>query len=459
MTTSYKVLGQGVDYLKYSTNEDSSAIISKLKIKNTSYPGRVSVSVSDNSSIELSLDESFPNAGNGSPYSIVFQPNRKILLVGSFTTIDGTTRNRIARLNSDGTLDTVFNPNANALVSAIAIQPDGKIVVAGQFTSIGDAAFFGSSRNYLARLNPDGSVDFGFNPNANNYVNEIAIQPDGKILVGGQFTSIGGGARAFFARLNSDGTLDTGFTPPNSEYGVIAIALQPDGKIVAGGLFATPGGATSYSRIVRLNPNGSLDTGFNSNRDLSNSNDITSFAIQSDGKILVTSFGSVPTTLERLNSNGVLDTSFNPANNGTVSAIAIQPDGKIFIGGEFTTIGGVARSRIARLNSDGTLDAGFRLPTLTGFGANVHSIALSQNGHVVFGGNFVGIGSVTRSYLARLKEPLLNSSYLIKNKEILFDESIEISGGIVIDPDSSLIVESESGENIVIQAYGIEETV
>jgi uncharacterized delta-60 repeat protein len=451
MTTSYKILGQAVDYLKYSTNEDSSAIISKLKIKNTSYPGRVSVSVSDNSSIELSLDESFPNAGNGAPYSIVFQPNRKILVGGQFNEIAGVPRNYIARLNSDGTLDTGFNPDANALVNAIAIQPDGKILVGGQFTTMG-----GVTRNRIARLNSDGTLDTGFNPDANNMVHAIAIQPDGKIIVAGDFTTISGVTRSRIARLNADGSLDAGFTPPTTQFGVRAIALLSDGKIIVGGFFATP---TGQKRIVRLNPNGGLDASFEFNRDLSNSNDIDVLAIQSDGKILAGSFGTSPITLERLNSNGVLDTSFNPTLNASPRAIAIQPDGKIFIGGDFTTINGVTRSRIARLNADGSLDAGFSLPELIGFGANVNSIALSQNGHVVFGGGFVGIGSVTRSYLARLKEPLLNSSYLIKNKEILFDESIEISGGIVIDPDSSLIVESESGENIVIQAYGIEETV
>jgi hypothetical protein len=89
----------------------------------------------------------------------------------------------------------------------------------------------------------------------------------------------------------------------------------------------------------------------------------------------------------------------------------------------------------------------------------VISLALQTDGKILVGGSFTTVGGTTRNYIARIKESLPNSSYLIKNKEILFDESVEISGGIVIDPDSSLIVESESGENIIIQAYGIEETI
>lgn len=108
---------------------------------------------------------------------------------GSFTSAGGSTRNRIARFNANGTLDTEFNPNAStsrSVVNAIVVQPDGKILVGGSFTRIG-----GSTRNRIARLNTNGTLDTGFNPNVRNgIVNTIAIQSDGKILVGGTFTSV-----------------------------------------------------------------------------------------------------------------------------------------------------------------------------------------------------------------------------------------------------------------------------
>ncbi|WP_198973132.1 delta-60 repeat domain-containing protein, partial [Xylophilus sp. ASV27] len=88
---------------------------------------------------------------------------------------------------------------------SLAVQPDGKVLVGGGFTQLG-----GQTRTYLARLNADGSLDTGFNPDANNAVYSLAVQPDGKVLVGGAFTQLGGQTRNRLARLNADGSLDTG---------------------------------------------------------------------------------------------------------------------------------------------------------------------------------------------------------------------------------------------------------
>src|SRR5207244_3681952 len=126
-------------------------------------------------------------------FATAVQPDGKILIGGNFVTVLGVTRNNIARLNTDGTLDTVFNPNAGSVgnhVYAIAVQADGKILVGGDFTSIG-----GETRNRIARLDATTGLADSFNPNANNDVNSIAVQADGKILVGGRFTDIGGETR------------------------------------------------------------------------------------------------------------------------------------------------------------------------------------------------------------------------------------------------------------------------
>jgi uncharacterized delta-60 repeat protein len=145
---------------------------------------------------------------NGPVSTLMEQPDGKIVLGGEFTSVAGQPRNRIARLNPDGSLDASFNPGAGGTVNALAIQPDGKIVLGDGFWSVG-----GQSRNHIARVNPDGSLDAAFNPNADSSVNALAIQPNGKIVLGGSFMSVGGQARHGFARLNADGTLDSSFPP------------------------------------------------------------------------------------------------------------------------------------------------------------------------------------------------------------------------------------------------------
>src|SRR5207245_1237276 len=171
----------------------------------------------------------------------------KILIGGAFTTLSPNggatvTRNRIARLNPDGTLDTAFNPNASDIVQSIAVQADGKILVGGFFTSIG-----GQTRNRIARLNPDGTLDTTFNPNANNIVHSIAVQADGKILAGGFFNganSIGGQTRNYIARLDPITGLADSFDPNADNFVRGSIVVQADGKILAGGDFTTIGGAS-----------------------------------------------------------------------------------------------------------------------------------------------------------------------------------------------------------------------
>ncbi|MGB9473772.1 MAG: delta-60 repeat domain-containing protein, partial [Candidatus Udaeobacter sp.] len=140
-----------------------------------------------------------------------------------------------------------FDPNANNDVRAFAVQADGKILVGGFFTRMG-----GQTRNRIALLNPDGSLDATFDPNANFFVEALAMQADGKILVGGLFTSIGGQTRNRIARLNSDGSLDASFDPNANDF-VFAVAVQVDGKILVGGAFQFIGGQPR-NRIARLNP-------------------------------------------------------------------------------------------------------------------------------------------------------------------------------------------------------------
>ena len=155
--------------------------------------------------------------------------------------------NYVGCLNADGTLDTGFNPGANNAVYSLALQADGKILVGGNFTTLG-----GQSCLYIGRLNANGTLDTGFNPGASGSVSSLAVQADGKILVGGYFTTLGGQSCSHIGRLNADGTLDTNFNPGASSY-VYSLAVQADGKILAGGYFTTLGGQ-SRSCIGRRTP-------------------------------------------------------------------------------------------------------------------------------------------------------------------------------------------------------------
>lgn len=340
----------------------------------------------------LSLDPAF-NAGLDSFIrSTSVQPDGKIVIGGFFNTVASVTRNRIARLNADGTLDAGFNPDANSIVLCTAVQADGKIVMGGQFTGVG-----ATTRNRIARINANGTLDTGFDPNADNLVSSVAVQPDGKILIGGYFTTVGGVGRNRIARLHADGTLDASFNPnPNGD--VNSVAVQADGKILIGGGFSTVG-AIGRNRIARLNADGTLDGAFNPNV----LGTVLNVAVQADGKIVIggqftTVGGQARNRLARLNADGTLDASFNPDVNGAVISTVLQADGQIVIGGTFTTVGGTARNNIARLRADGTLDPGFN-PNAN---SSVVSVALQADGQVLAGGNFTSIGGGSRNYFARL---------------------------------------------------------
>ena len=174
----------------------------------------------------------------------------------------------LAAAPSARTLDAL---NANVVggnfVLATAVQPDGKIIIAGHFTSV-----LGVPRSNIARLNANGNLDTGFDPKANGVVYSVAVQADGKILLGGYFSGLqpNGAAtatvRLFVARVNGDGGLDTDFDPKANIDGV-SVAVQADGKILLGGPFSTfqPNGAafaTTRQCVARVKADGSLDTGF-----------------------------------------------------------------------------------------------------------------------------------------------------------------------------------------------------
>ena len=332
---------------------------------------------------------------NGNVNAIAQQSDGKILIVGAFTLAGGSTRNRIARLNTDGTLDTGYDPNANGTISAIAIQSDGKAIVGGNFTTVG-----GTARNRIARINTDGTLDTGYNPDAAAGVKTIVIQSsDGKAIVGGDFTTIVGTSRNRIARLNTDGTLDTGYDP-NANNSVNGIAIQSDGKALVGGAFTTIV-ATARNRIARINTDGTLDTGYNPNANAA----VRVFKIQSDGKAIVggdftTMGGTARGYGARLNTDGTLDTGFaDPVlSGGTVYATEVQSDGSVVFGGDFTTASGITRNRIARVTSAGVLDLPYN-PNCSGL---VNALLIQANASLLVGHSGLTISGLSRAYLGRL---------------------------------------------------------
>jgi len=311
-----------------------------------------------------SLDMSF-NPGTGADdtvytpaiYTIAIQNDGKIIIGGLFATYNSMSRNWIARLNTDGMVDTTFNPGtgANCSVNTIVIQSDGKIIIGGCFTN-----YNGTNRNYIVRLNYNGTLDSTFNSGTgtDGAVYTTAIQSDGKIIIGGGFTTYNGTSRRCIARLNTDGNLDTTFNPGTGANGILTTAIQNDGKIIIGGDFFIYNGI-ERNYIARLNTDGTLDTTFNPG--IGANDAIGTISIQNDGKIIIggefTTYSNTGRNyIARLNINGTLDTTFNPGLGAGywVQTSAIQSDGKIMIGGNFSTYNGTSRNKIARLNGDVT---------------------------------------------------------------------------------------------------------
>lgn len=352
-------------------------------------------------------DSSFNVGGtgtNGAVLAMLRQADGRLLIAGNFTTYNGISRARIARLNADGSLDLSFDPGTgvNGTVNAMVLQPDGRIVLGGAFSQVN-----GISRQRIARLNADGSLDLSFDPGPNGFggqVRGIAVQADGKLLVGGDFNSYNGMPVARIARLNSNGTLDAGFDPgQGASAGVYAIALQNDGRVLIAGAFNSVNN-TPRNRVARLNANGSLDTSFDPGAGLGNT--VHALALQPDGRILIGGQFTTPhNRIARLNANGSLDASFEPGAgaNGLVRAVILQPDGRVLIGGDFTQFGGQWHRGVARLNANGSRDAGFTTGGgNTGPAGSIYGIAPEVSGRVVIAGLFSAFSGSPAGNIVRI---------------------------------------------------------
>jgi uncharacterized delta-60 repeat protein len=353
---------------------------------------------------------------NSTVRSVAVQSDDKIIVGGDFTSINGTTSNYIARLNADGTPDTTFSTNIgsgfNGKVDSVAVQSDDKIIVGGIFTSIN-----GTTSNYIARLNADGTPDTTFSTNIgsgfNSWVYSVAVQSDDKIIVGGIFNNIDGTTSNRIARLDADGTPDAAFsTNTGSGFNttVRSVAVQSDDKIIVGGYFTSINGTTS-NYIARLDADGAPDTTFSANIGSGFNSPVYSVAVQSDDKIIVGGFfddidGTTSSYIARLDADGTPDTTFS-ANIGSgfnrwVYSVAVQSDDKIIVGGIFSRINGTTSSGIARLNADGTPDTTFSTNTGSGLNNTVYSVAVQSDDKIIVGGFFTRMDGTTSNRIARL---------------------------------------------------------
>jgi len=339
--------------------------------------------------------------------AIEIQPDGKIVAAGRFTTIGPVSRKDVVRLNTDGSIDPSFNAGSganNGDIFVMKLQADGKILIGGSFNNIN-----GVFIRALARLNTDGSLDTSFEISGIDvtFTFDIDIQTDGKILISASNLM----GSFFVTRLSANGLNESGhgvplFRPGGSGFRISA--GQAKNRILVGGLFSYAVNGTTFENLARINSNGSIDPTFTANITNSSTFDIrVNVRSLAGGKILI--FGKFNTVnrvtrrnLAILNSDGSLDATFNPATSGpeTILTAAVQTDGKIIIGGRDFMFNNPLRGNIARLNSDGSVDRTFN----QGRGANgtVKTVKIRNNNKILIGGAFFRYHVYPRAGLAQI---------------------------------------------------------
>jgi uncharacterized delta-60 repeat protein len=369
-----------------------------------------------------SLDTSF-RTGTGMDATvncIALQPDNKVLFGGIFNLYNGVTRHKIVRVHPFGSLDTSFDSpitDSTAEVNSIAVQTNGQIIVGMDGTSA------------LLRLNSSGQIDPTFNigTGPNRGVEVVALQPDGKILIGGSFTEFNGVRRMRLARLNSDGTLDSSFDPlDGAEFTVFCLAVQEDGEILVGGQFSRFAGQM-YRNLVRLYSDGGVDTSFVPGAGPDQT--VYTIQLQPNGKPVIGGFfenydGHSQYAVARLNTDGSYDASFASLaelKEGTVFALELQRDGKIVVAGDMTS------AHLVRLNTDGSKDLTYQ-PGL-GPGDDVYAMAIQPDQKILIGGLFVAVDTNQVFFAARINSDLklLTPS---KNGAVFGSEIQTVSGKI-----------------------------
>lgn len=354
--------------------------------------------------VDGALDTSFnPNLGvYGQVHTIARQTDGKVIVAGEFTAFNGVPTIKLVRTNSDGTLDPTYNTGTgfNAIPTKMVVQTDGKLLVIGPFTS-----YNGTAAPGIVRLMPNGTVDplFSVIPSSGSNILGIELLSDGRFYIAGNFSTVNGTARPGVARLQTDGALDTAF---NALIGgtpsVSAVVVQPDTKVLIGGSFSGVGGF-NRSNFVRVDSAGVLDQSFNPTNTVAGR-----IYLAGEGKILTTPFNQQEVMgIVRRNSDGTTDAGLSSiafqhtssSGNTRLDSILVRPDGSMIVVGSFNRVGSAARSGIVRLSPVGTLDPLF----LAGSSDNrVRAIIESGTDKVLIGGDFTRIENTTKAGIARL---------------------------------------------------------
>jgi trimeric autotransporter adhesin len=336
------------------------------------------------------------NASANGTVEALLEFGSTILVGGQFTAIGGEARNFIAEVSKATALATSWNPSANGTVRAMALLNNGIVFAGGDFTKMGT-----QDRNRLAAISVfDGSAT-NWNPDANADVSTIAVSGN-TVFAGGRFTSLGGQVRNNLAALSAaDGQL----TAWNPDVNGTISALAVNGAVVyAGGRFTTIGGQTR-SALAAVSATDGTPLAWGPTAD----GDVFSVAMASSGRSIYVGgrFTRINTSTRRglaeihaaigLPTDGQL-TAWNPNANAQVNALAVAGD-TVYAGGEFTTIGGVSRGRLAALDAA----TGANKPAWALVGADSDVLSLAVSGATVYaGGNFAVVGAVGRRFIAAL---------------------------------------------------------
>jgi uncharacterized delta-60 repeat protein len=352
---------------------------------------------------------------------LLTQPDGKILLAGRFTDINGLPASNVARLNANGSRDATFvNSGPDYTVESIALQPDGRILVGGNFKAVA-----ANTAPLVARLQANGAYDATFTTsiaplNASDDVSAIVVQADGNVVIGGSSLSFAGGARGTLHRLLSNGQLDQAYEAnvrvASSQIQVLSLALLPDGRLYSGG-FYSPSNAPTYTSpaLIRLNNDGTLDPTFALP---ASGTELAVFQVLplAGGQVLAAgrfaNYNGVPrVNMVRLNANGTVDTGFNANINyfnlagADIYCVVPQPNGRLLIGSTLSIqINGVNQGPLVRLLPDGTLDTSFAANS-TLVNGYVYGAAVQVDGGIVVAGQFERIAGQPRVSLARLTAP------------------------------------------------------
>jgi hypothetical protein len=366
------------------------------------------VPVSSSTGVPVST---FPkvSGGNGNVNVSVQDGSGGWYIGGNFTKVGGVTRNYVAHILANGTLDTVFNPSATDInyevLSMVFSTSTNRLYLGGQFTAVsGDF-----DRNYIAALNgTDGTLVPGFVPNATDYVRALALSPDGSTLyMGGSFNGLDCSICSNRSHIGAIDTV-TGSTTsfdPGADNQVDALALSSDGSMLyVGGNFNTFGSLTR-NYIAAYDTVAATTTSF----DPDASAEVFALAFSPDQSILylggdfttLAGGGTARNYIAAVSTTTALATSFDPDANFIVYAIAPSTDGNtVYLGGDFTLVNGVSRNRIAAVETSlGNV--------ITAFNTNLNStavaLALSSNGNQLYvGGYFNQTGIIAHNRLAHI---------------------------------------------------------